>query len=277
MNHEGDIQTRRVCASIDTLAMSYLDGELEGADLRELEVHLVDCATCRARVDAEAASLGTLRTALAAPPASELLRARIGKALDGEDRAARRRRGPWALPATAAVAAVGALALFVGMGRPASERAKPVESDVLANVRRGRPLEVQGAATSPWIQTHFDPGVEVPVFADVRVDRWGARLVEVRDREAAQVFYRVTTASGRESDVAVVIFDAHGLRLAGHARQVINGRELLVSRLDGASVVSLRDRDQRAYIFTSTQLTPDELAGLVGRSSLLVQVREDDR
>ncbi len=277
MNHEADNQTRRVCASIDTLAMTYLDGELGGEDLRELEVHLVECPPCRARVDAEAATMGSLRKALAAPPAPELLRARVGRALDGEDRAARRGARAWLLPGAAATAAVAALAVFITAREPVPNRAKPVESAAVTQARRVRPLEVQGAATNQWVQTHFDPNVEVPTFNDVRVDQWGARLVEVLDREAVQLFYRVTTAGGRASDVAVVIFDARGLRLNGHQRRVVDGRVLLVGSFDGASVVSLRDSDQRAYIFTSNQLLPDDLATLVVRSSLLPQSRERGR
>src|SRR5262245_56042812 len=106
MTHEDDIQTRRVCASIDTLAMTYLDGEIGGEDLRELEVHLLECTACRARVDAEAASLGTLRKALAPPPAPDVLRARITRALDAEERNGRSRLTQWLLPGGAATAAV---------------------------------------------------------------------------------------------------------------------------------------------------------------------------
>jgi hypothetical protein len=177
------------------------------------------------------------------------------------------------LPAAAAIAAVAALAVFVSANQPATGPGRPVESAAVKQARRARPLEVQGAATNQWVQTHFDPNVEVPTFSDVRVDQWGARLVEVLDRDAVQLFYRVTTAGGRVGDVAVVILDARGLQLNGHQRRIVDGRVLMVGSFDGASVVSLRDSDERAYIFTSSQFSPDDLATLVVRSNLRPPIR----
>src|SRR5947209_5023110 len=70
-----------LCHNIETLSMAFLDDELVAEDRRELELHLLDCASCRQRGDAERADLGMIRKALVAPPASALLKARIGRAL----------------------------------------------------------------------------------------------------------------------------------------------------------------------------------------------------
>jgi hypothetical protein len=142
--------------------------------------------------------------------------------------------------------------------------------------RRGRPLEVEGAATGQWVQRHFDPSVALPTFASARVDQWGARLGDVSDREAVQLYYRVTTPEGFAADVQVTIFDAQGIPLVGH-RAELNGRALLVNTVKGRSVVTYRDGRGRAYVFTSSQLVPDDLLDLVGTSSLLMQVRDDER
>ena len=80
-----------LCESIDTLAMAYLDDELAGEERHELEAHLTECAACRAHLDGERIDQQLLRRALVAPPAPDLLRAKIGRALDAEDRAALRR------------------------------------------------------------------------------------------------------------------------------------------------------------------------------------------
>ena len=42
-----------LCASIDTLSMAYLDDELAAEERRELELHLVDCASCKQHLDGE--------------------------------------------------------------------------------------------------------------------------------------------------------------------------------------------------------------------------------
>src|SRR6185436_19937339 len=99
-----------LCNSIDTLAMAFLDDELAAEERRELELHLLDCASCRQHVDGERADISLVR------------KARIARALDGEDaeaaRRERRRWSQWLLPGTAIAAAAAAILLFVGVGAP---------------------------------------------------------------------------------------------------------------------------------------------------------------
>src|SRR5687767_13492460 len=105
-----------LCQSIDTLAMAYLDDELVAEEKRELELHLLSCTSCRAHVDSERADLDLVRKALVAPPAPDLLKARIGRALDLEDREAgralRRRFSQYILPGSATIAAAAAIFMF---------------------------------------------------------------------------------------------------------------------------------------------------------------------
>ena len=58
-----------LCQSIDTLAMAYLDDELVSEERRELELHLLSCATCKHHVESERAEIALVRRALAPPPA----------------------------------------------------------------------------------------------------------------------------------------------------------------------------------------------------------------
>ncbi|MBC7977959.1 MAG: zf-HC2 domain-containing protein, partial [Myxococcales bacterium] len=69
-----------LCQSIDTLSMAFLDDELAAQERRELELHLIDCATCRVHVDAERAEIAMVRKALVAPPASAIFKARLSRA-----------------------------------------------------------------------------------------------------------------------------------------------------------------------------------------------------
>ena len=104
-----------LCESIDSLAMAYLDGELATEERHELEAHLCECADCRVHVDTERSEHDLLRKALAAPPAPDLLRAKLVRALDAEDKAQRRRWTQYILPGSAMCAAAAAIAVFVGM------------------------------------------------------------------------------------------------------------------------------------------------------------------
>src|SRR5262249_6906779 len=134
-----------LCENIETLSMAFFDDELVAEERRELELHLLGCASCRQRVDADRADLEMIRKALVAPPAPVLLKARIGRALDAEDAAAlrsqRRQWSRWLLPGSAMAAAAAALlVVFVGVGGPHSQ----VSSDVATVVQRqkyGLPLE----------------------------------------------------------------------------------------------------------------------------------------
>ncbi len=265
---------KQLCDSIETLAMALHDGELAGDELRDLELHLPECASCREHTAREGAAMSSLRRKLAPPPTPELLRPRVMRALDAEDRAARRPITTWLLPAVATIAAVAALAVFVGARAPVPTSS--IESAVARSTTRSRPLEVEGAATDQWVQRNYDPSVSLPTFATARVDQWGARLADVYDRDAVQLYYRVTTPEGFARDVQVTIFDAHGLQLGGRRAQV-NGRVLLFGVYSGRSVVTYRDGRDRAYLFTSSQLGSSELLDLVGTSSLLMQVRDDER
>lgn len=265
---------KQLCDSIETLAMALYDGELAGDELRDLELHLTECASCREHTEREGAAISGIRRKLAPPPTPDVLRARVMRALDAEDKAMRRPLSTWLLPGAAAVAAVAALALFISARHPSPSRS--VTDTVAMSTTRSRPLEVEGAATNQWVQRNFDPSVALPTFASARVDQWGARLADVADREAVQLYLRVTTPEGYSPDVQVTIFDARGIPLEGR-RMDINGRVLQVGVFRGRSVVTYRDGRDRAYVFTSSQLAPEDLLDLVGTSSLLTQVRDDER
>lgn len=264
-----------LCESIDTLAMALHDGELAGEELRDVELHLTECASCRDQAAAQATAIGTLRRKLAPPPAPDLLRAKIRLGLDAEDRAARKPLSNWLLPGAAVVAAAAALAVFVTARPETKER---TVDDVVATIAtRAKPLEVQGAAaTSRWVEQHYDANVALPTFSSARVDLWGARLTNVLDREALQLYYRITTPEDFSRDLQVVVFDAHDMPFSGE-RVDINDRTLLTGMYRNFAVVSYRDARQKAYVFVSSQMSVDEMVDMVGSSSLLIQVRDDER
>jgi anti-sigma factor RsiW len=265
------------CDSIETLAMTFLDGELADEELRDFELHLLACAACRSRVEAEDAALTEMRRRLAPPPAPDLLRARIGHALDAEDRTLTRQARlaqvkSWLLPGAASLAAAAALIVFVTVRPPAADDV-PVSRVAVSQHMRNAPLEVTGAATTPWIRRNYGAQIEPPRFADSLVRVAGARLTDVVGRKALQIFYDVTSGGGARYALQTLMFDATGVELPGE-KLVVGGRELTVDEYGGFHVVSFRDTDGLAYVFTSADLGRNQLVDMVVNSNLVLRVQE---
>ena len=267
-----------LCDTIDTLAMVYLDDELAAEERRELELHLHECVTCRDHLAAERKTRLALRARLAPPPAPALLRKRIERALDTEDRgsAADSRRTAitrWALPGAAVAAAAASLVLFFGIQPSGDEPKSSVAQEAVKVQRRPRPLEVQGASTGPWLAQHFEPDVTVPSFEDRGVRLVGARLVQVKEYDAAQIFYEVVAGPTRLELVAFVMKDVRPADLRGATPVPVSAGELWVSELGSgdtrASVVSYVDPQRNGYVFLSQALGPRALLDVVVESDLV--------
>lgn len=266
----------KLCDSIDTLAMSYLDDELAEEELRDFELHLHDCGGCKDRVDRDRASTAELRRRLAAPPAPDLLRARLTRALDAEDAAAsramrRQRVDRWVLPGAASVAAVAALAVFV-VNRPGDSAGALAQEAVRQNTRSA-PLEVQGASTEAWVRRYYRPDVTPPRFDDGSVQLAGARLTSIDGRDAAQFFYQLVTPE-RSYDIKALTFDAHGVDWGAMQQVDVDGALLRVEREAGNNLVIFVDGEGFAYAFTSRDLPLDQLAGLVVHSDLVRRLHD---
>lgn len=276
----------RLCDHIDTLAMAYLDDELAVEERRELELHLLDCAPCKAQVDGERSELAMLRTAIAAPKAPDLARARFARALDAEvtkaeaderrSRLSRARR--WMLPGSAMAAAVAALAVFVAV-RPVDEApaTSTVAHEAVRQQTRALPLEVQGVGTAPWLRQHFAPTVAVPQFADPsgNVELVGARLTAINGHDAAQLQYAIKIGTGTIPMAAVVIRDIQPETLAagGDAVQV-GAITLHVIDIDGVPAVTYVDANHTGYMFMSGQLSAREVVRLVVSSNLIDRAQD---
>ena len=267
----------KLCDSIDTLAMAYLDDELAEEELRDFELHVLDCAECKTRVDHDRAATAELRRRLAPPPAPDLLRARLTRALDAEDAAAsramrRQRVNRWLLPGAASVAAVAALAVFVA-NRPAGSSAALAQEAVRAG-NRTAPLEVQGASTEAWVPRYSRPDIAPPRFDDASVQLAGARLASIDGRDAAQFFYQVVTPD-RTYELRALTFDARGIDFDGMEAAEVDGTVLRVDRREGNNLVIIVADDGAAYAFTSRELSLEQLAGLVVHSDLVGRVHSN--
>ena len=269
-----------LCESIETLSMAFLDDELAALERSELELHLLDCAACRQHVDGARGELALVRRALAAPPASDLLKARIAQALDAEDAAAtrreRRRWSQWLLPGSAIVAAAAALLLFVGVGAQGDRGGSAVTDDIARQEIRRLPLEVQGASTGGWLRDHFGP-VEPPEFAEPGVVLLGARLLPngIANHDAALLSYRATIGSSQANLTAIVLRDLRGDELSHGQAVQVGDKTLWVHDVDGMPAVTYADpADHLTYVFASRGLSADELLHLVISTNLIGRAQQ---
>jgi anti-sigma factor RsiW len=268
-----------LCQSIETLSMAFLDDELVAEERRELELHLLDCAGCRQRVETERAELELIRKALVAPPASALLKARIARALDAEDvaqvRSERRRWSRWLLPGSAIAAAAAALLVVVtGVGTPASRESSAVATVV--KKQQSLPLEVQGASTGPWLRDHFAP-VEPPRFTEPGIALLGARLLPngIANHDAALLQYLVTLGPNQLTLTAVVLKDLRGDELTDGQAYRVGGLVLRVHDANGMPAVTYIDPDDHVgYVFASERMTADELFRLVVSTDLISRAQQ---
>jgi len=263
-----------LCQNIDTLAMAHLDDELAPEERRELELHLLECASCKRHVEGERAELAMLRGALAAPPAPDLLKARIAHALDDEDReaarATRRRWGAWLLPGSAMAAAAAAIVAFISVRAPVGTAdSGRITREAVGQVPRNMPLEVEGLSTLPWLRQHFARDVAPPQFTQPGIELRGARLTDVSGHQAAIVEYWVLDNGNRYPLSAMLIVDVRGDDLSGGVPVKIGDRTLHLHESNGMRAVTFVDEQGLGYAFMATRLTAPELLQLVVTSDLI--------
>ncbi|HWO18125.1 MAG TPA: zf-HC2 domain-containing protein [Kofleriaceae bacterium] len=273
-----------LCESIDTLAMAYLDDELVAEERRELELHFLSCAGCKAHVESERADLALVRKALAPPPAPPKLKVSIQRLLDAEDqataRAARRRWTRFALPGSATLAAAAALAVFVfAQPREAPDDGRVAREAVRQQARK-MPLEVQGPSTGPWLQANFASYIQPPRFTEPGIELLGARLTAVSGHNAALLKYLVTLGQRQVTLTAIVIDDLRGDELSGGTPiRLGGGHTLHVHSADGTPAVTYVDVStpvgtRMGYAFASDGLSRQELLELVVRSDLISRAQQ---
>lgn len=256
---------------------SYLDGELEGADLAELERQLSESPELRAEIERAENEHSALRNLLQPPKAPERLRARLSDELDAEDRRGRQSRlrsvASWSLPATSIAAAAAALMLFMARSVPDAETDKPsvAHHAVRQRIRTQVPMPVVNPPSrnevSASLTSYFSSPVSAPRFAatGVRFNAW--RPSQIDGREAAELHYSASTLTGRHN-VTLYVIDARDLDFGGASQVEIDGRTLWLDQPFGFSTVSYKDEQGIGYVFTS-DMSEAELVELVTSSDIL--------
>jgi anti-sigma factor (TIGR02949 family) len=239
---------------------AFVDGELDAATAVEFESHLGDCEPCLDFLELEGFTRQLVREAMPEVDAPPHLADRVRAALDEEDE----RDGSVApqpfLPIRWRIAMPLSAAAAIGIFILAAMEAQGKQDEALAlDVVRvhssGLPADVSLADGEPEaeaegsdeeIARYFRGKVGFPVrpaqFAERNARLVGARLSNVRERQAAALYYDV---EGHR--VTVVVTDAP-VESAGEAVEV-GGRQLIYRDVHGYAV-PVREHAGIRYAFT---------------------------
>ncbi|UJR81120.1 zf-HC2 domain-containing protein [Sandaracinus amylolyticus] len=262
-----------------------VDGELDTSAQVEFDSHLASCPVCREHAAFARSVKQTIKQELGTVKAPEHLRLRVLTAIQSAPppqaiaprpidvpsvdesakapREPRRRRGlrVWMLPARYAVPAAAAAVFFVALGARTDDgeadeaavaaTAMPLFEDVVRRHSSDHPAEVAGPPQQVvgWFRGKLEFPVRPVEFdrADARL--LGARLSNIRERDAAAFYYEV-----RGHRVTVVVFEppqrAMPIQIFRGAQRVsLHGRELYYRQVRGYTVPVV-EHDGLTYAFT---------------------------
>lgn len=263
------------CREVEPQLMPYLDGELIEADRLEVEKHLADCAACAKQSEIGRHNRTLVRTLAKAgsPPAPEALKAKIFTTVRTEQ--ARQRQGRF-LRLSAAAAGLALVAL-AGHQQWRSFQRRLYVQDAASRHARQFPLEVrvpQPEALEAWFDGKLGHRVAVPRFPNAIAE--GARVLNVRDKQAAYIRYDAPTrASAQVRQVGLFVFGDDGKDVDVGARE-----QAEVGNSNGYNVVTWREGDIVYQLVTDLEeadirdlLPPEPLQPATAPSRPVLDVR----
>ena len=258
------------CQDFENFLQPYADGELDEGDAHDIEAHLRECRQCHDAVARQQALRKTLREAARSasalnPAPSAGFRARLLQGLE-QEQLIQRRPALWRQNAFAAAALLllfaGGAITYAALDRKAEreQRAVLYAKDSIAHHRRRLPIEVEGA--QPHIQSWFRDKVDfAPRVPNLRkVNLIGARLSNLRDRQAAYLVYDAKD----DRRVSLFVFDAPDLEVPDGKK--IADREVMLTNQQGYNVVLWKDKEI-AYSLVSDLDEQDILELVTGDGS----------
>ena len=267
------------CTDIQATLSTYLDAELDNADLREFENHIADCGDCQGILEVAERSHSGLRAHLRnTPKAPDLLRKRLGNALDQEDkllqRKGRRDWFAWSVPAAASAVAVAALALFIWTDlNPEQVAATPESSQVTRDAARQhlqeKPLFVghDRNTVGRSATDYMEHPVQAPRFSSTKVRYLGWTPARLAGKQSATFVYEITDRKGRHQ-VNVHAVKRNEIDLSSQMKLEVSGAALFVDSHLGFTTVTYASSQPLAYVFSS-DMSAEALIDLVTNTDTL--------
>jgi anti-sigma factor RsiW len=223
------------CSELERLLPAYADGEFIEGDRALVDDHLAACEHCRAEVAAQAEFRAFLKAKAGEPAhAPDLLRARIRRDVAVES--TRRQAGRFAayLGVAAGIAAV-ASGGYVLAGAPEDSAPDSMIADAVEKHARRLPVEVTPANgdVGGWFRDKVGFHLQVPRFRAAGAPRLvGARLANVREREAAYLVYGDDPARR----MTLLVYPGDGLAMPDGPRRTVNGHDVVMANRKGYNV-----------------------------------------
>ncbi|HWV37744.1 MAG TPA: zf-HC2 domain-containing protein [Vulgatibacter sp.] len=228
------------CRDLERLLPAYADGEFASSESAEVKLHLANCPSCREEVAAQIAFRAFLQERVAAGRAAapDGLRSRIRKDLAKERAVETLRRFAAYSAVAAGLVAVASTGYLVRGGRTEAEPLDMV-LDAVDKHARALPVEVTPAAgdVEGWFRGKVDFNVRAPQFRSPSAKLVGARLANVRERQAAYFVYGGENPGKR---MTLLVFPGGDVHFPdGHKRHV-GGQDVVLANERGYNVALWR-------------------------------------
>ena len=223
------------CREATRLVQLRADHEIAPDECDHLDAHLHQCEPCRAELNASRRVRALLKDA-ATPSCPDLVRERIERRVRSEQRV------PVAPFSAVAVVLLGVV--MAGLTFSAGTEDEIVEETVTRHGKNLPPeVGIDKNQVQAFLRQNLRYSIAVPELRhrDRPVRLVGARLSNVRDRDAAYVIYDHRGA--RLSLFALPSESTPQRDPSGFQRQRVGERDVLVGRRRGYNVVSWKDRD----------------------------------
>lgn len=239
------------CNNVRQFLHPYIDGELDGDERVEMDVHLDGCPQCRDEVTVYAGMRATIRRHAEAPAMPEGLEQRVRARIEAEDNRERSRPFiPWSIAAALAILIGSASGFMLHRGQK-----KDMVRDVVR--RHARMISVSPANSSAMNKARPARAARLPSFPNNIVRPVGYTTFATNGGTASHGMFR---AKGRP--LSVMVLPRNPAPPRNLRRRCLGRRCLFVGYVDGYTVVLWRGRSGRTYTATS-DLGEDDLVQLV--------------
>ncbi len=266
------------CQDISHSLECYLDAELCKKDQSEFEKHVSLCVSCRDVVGEQRTLHTLIRQGISEVPFHPELTTSVFSVLPSPESQTKTtkkdipsvRRVPawlssWLLPGMASVVGAAALLLFVQYQWQPQDSPMSVAESALGEHVKPPPLEVTGAAISPWLAKQAPKQIVLPQFGSSDIQLVGARRSILDGKIAFHLVYQVDASR----QIHLHVLQTSNVSIPYATRHQVSGRDVWTFRQYHRNIVATQDLDETLYLFSSGDLSRTQLFDLVRKSSVL--------